>query len=65
MMSVKEFQGNKLLCPITTLLDYIDRTKFKRGKVDELFVLMTTQDPRLAQTIVRWAKDVMQEAGLG
>ena len=67
IMSVKEFQGNKLLCPLTTLLDYIDHTKFKRGKVDELFVLMTTQVPRHAHQykIVRWAKDVTQEAGLG
>ena len=67
MMTIKEFEGNPLLCPFTTLLAYIDRTKFYRGTVSHLFVLCTTQEPRPATntTIVRWAKDVMKEAGLG
>ena len=63
-MTVKEFSGNPLLCPLSTLLAYIDRTKFKRGSVDQLFVLMTTQEPRplSGATIVCWAKSA---AGLG
>ena len=58
---------NPLLCPLTTLLAYIDRTKYRRGKVDNLFVLVTTQQPRAAswETIVRWAKEIMKLAGLG
>ena len=67
IMTIKKFEGNPLLCPLTTLLAYIDRTKFRRGTVSHLFVLCTTQEPRPAThtTIVRWAKDIMKEAGLG
>ena len=67
LLSVKEFLPNRLLCLVTTLLDYIEITKPWRGSVDNLFVLMTTQEPRPAtqKTIVRWAKDVMALAGLG
>ena len=66
LMTVKEFEGNPLLCPVKTLLAYIQRTKFKRLSVDHLFVLVTTQEPRrvTAQTIVRWAKDIMLDASL-
>ena len=66
LMTVKEFDGHPLLCPVKTLLAYIQRTKFKRLSVDHLFVLVTTQEPRraTAQTIVRWAKDIMRDAGL-
>ena len=67
LMTIKEFEVNPLLCPLTTLLAYIDRTKYRRGKVDNLFVLVTTQQPRAAswETIVRWAKEIMKLAGLG
>ena len=67
LMSVKEFRPNILLCPVATLLAYIDCTKHKRDNVDELFILMTTQEARKAApgTIVRWAKDIMTSAGLG
>ena len=34
LMTIREFEGNELLCPLTTLLSYIERTKFKRGQVD-------------------------------
>ena len=66
LMTIKEFEGHPLLCPVKTLLAYIQRTKFKRLSVDHLFVLVTTQEPRraTAQTIVRWAKDIMRDAGL-
>ena len=67
LMTVKEFTGNSLLCPLTTLLAYIDRTKYKRGAVDNVLLLMTTQEPRAAcvVTVVLWAKNVMTSAGLG
>ena len=66
-MTIREFSANILLCPVATLLSYIERTKCRRGKIDKLFMLMTTQEPRPATqtTMVRWAKEVMQEAGLG
>ena len=67
LLSVKEFVPNKLLCPVSTLLDYTEATKCKCGSVDNLFILMTTQEPRptTQKTIVRWAKDVMALASLG
>ena len=65
-LTIKEFPGNQLLCPLTTLNSYIKRTKYRRGHVDNLFVLVTVQEPRQAAqgTIVRWAKNVMKNAGL-
>ena len=66
LMKIKEFAGNPLLCPVKTLMAYIEHTRFKRQNVDHLFVLVTTQEPRQAShaTIVRWAKDIMRDAGL-
>ena len=65
-MKIKEFQGHPLLCPLRTLLHYIERTRSRRGHVDKLFVLVTTQIPRGAsrETIVRWGKDIMKNSGL-
>ena len=66
LMKIKEFEGNPLLCLVKTLMAYIKCTRFKRQNVDHLFVLVTTQEPRQAShaTIVRWAKDIMRDAGL-
>ena len=66
-MTIKEFPGNKLLCPLTTLMAYMDRTKFVRHSIDHLFVLVTTSVPHRASqvTIVRWCKDILRDAGLG
>ena len=67
LMSVKEFPENPLLCPVDTLLAYMKRTHIWRQQVDNLFVVVTTQEWRAAHqaTISRWAKTVMQDAGLG
>ena len=67
LMSVKEFPENPLLCPVDTLLAYMKRTHNRRQQVDNLFVVITTQEPPAAHqaTISRWAKAVMQDAGLG
>ena len=65
-MKILPYRANPLLCPLTTLLCYIERTKFRRGNVDELFVLVTQQQPKHASqtTINRWAKNIMRDAGL-
>ena len=65
--TVKAFSENKLLCPLTTLIAYMDHTKYVRQSVDHLFVLVTTSVPRCASqaTNVRWCKDMLQDAGLG
>ena len=67
LMTIREFEGNELLCLLMTLLAYIERTKFRRGQVDNLFVLHTTHQPHPATgpTVVCWAKEVMKNAGLG
>ena len=56
LKTIKELDGNPLLCPMKTLMAYIDCTKFKRQNVEHLFVFVTTQEPRRAtqQTIVKW-----------
>ena len=66
LMKIKEFEGNPLLCPVKTLMAYIEQTRFKRQNVDHLFVSVTTQEPRQVShaTIVRWAKDIMRDACL-
>ena len=65
-MKILPHQANPLLCPLTTLLCYIECTKFRRGDVDELFVLVTQQQPKHASqtTINRWVKNIMRDAGL-
>ena len=66
VMTIKPFSGHPCLCPLDTLMAYIERTKPMRQKVDKLFVLVTTNIPRPATrtTIVRWAKNIMRVAGL-
>ena len=65
-MTIRPFNGNPCLCPLDTLMTYIERTKAMRQKVDRLFVLVTTSVPRPATrtTIVHWAKNIMRAAGL-
>ena len=65
-MKIKEFRGHPLLCPLKTLMSYIDRTKHVRCHVDMLFILVTTQIPRKAsrETLVHWGKSIMKNSGL-
>ena len=44
-MKIQPYGDNPLLCPLTILMCYIEHTKFCRGNVDKLFVLVTTQKP--------------------
>ena len=48
-------------------MTYLEKNKYRRDEIDNLFVLVTTQNPRAAKhaTVVHWAKDIMVEAGLG
>ena len=45
ILTVIEFPGNPLLCPLTTLNSYIKCTKYRRGHINNLFVLVTVQEP--------------------
>ena len=55
------------LCPVTTLSDYLDQTQPYRGNIDDLFVLVTVQDPQpaLHQTLSRWGKEWLTQAKIG
>ena len=65
-MKIREFGGHPLLCPLKTLLAYIDRTKHVRRHVDRHFILVTTQIPCKAsrETLVHWGKNIMKNSGL-
>ena len=47
-LTIKEFPGNQLLCPLTTLNSYIKCTKYRHGHIDNLFVLVTVKEPHQA-----------------
>ena len=63
-MKIREFQGHPLLCPLKTLMSYIDRTEHVRRHVDKLFILVTTQIPCKAsrETLVHWGKNIMKSS---
>ena len=65
-VTIREFLGHPLLCPLKTLMAYISRTKHIRHHVDRLFILVTTQIPQKAsrETLVCWGKNIMKESGL-
>ena len=65
IMTIKPFSGNPCLCPLDTLMTYIECTKPMRQMVNKLFVLVTSVPrPAPQTTIVCWAKNIMRTAGL-
>ncbi len=59
------FKQNLLLCPVTTLQAYLERTKNCRGQVTK--VLIGTIKPHKAvapSTIARWLKTMLECAGI-
>ena len=65
-MEILRFAGNPLLCPVSTITDYMTITSHCRGYVDELFVLFQKPSKAAAPyTIGRWAKRIMTEDGVG
>ena len=65
-LCIKHFEENKMLCPVLCILDYIKRTEQSCMGVDNVFVIMGPH-PREAHvaSISRWAKILMNQAGLG
>ena len=64
-LTVRKFDGDPKLCPLNTLLCYIERTKHFRGDVDAIFVLIRQPPcPARPQTIIRWCKAIMAKTGL-
>ena len=66
-MSIRKFRGDTLLCPLTTLMSYLNRTNSVCGNVTQLFILLTSGDIKVASqtTVVRWSKNIMTGNGLG
>ena len=64
-LTIQSFHNDKLLCLVTTLTDYIVRTKEARMGLDKIFVCVGP-DPKETKlgTISRWTKQLMAEAGL-
>ena len=56
--------GYKYICPVHTLLDYLQKTASIRNNQDKLLILPNGQ-PAAKATITHWAKDLLQDAGLG
>ena len=66
-MSICKFEGNPLLCPMTTLLAYIEHTRGYRKSVSKVFVLVTSGSPRPASkaTLICWRRSILNGVGLG
>ena len=61
------FSGNPLLCPVTTLRAYEDRTKERRGDDNRfnLFIaLIRPYRPVSSSTIARWIKSTLTKSGI-
>ena len=64
-ITLKTYTGDKNLCIIRVLREYLERTKDLRGEESRL--LITTQPPYKAVargTISRWVKTIMRKAGI-
>ena len=61
------FPGNKLLCPVTTLRAYEERTKERRSDNNrsQLFIaIIKPYNPVTSSTIARWIKSVLTKSGI-
>lgn len=59
------FYSNRKLCVATTLISYLDMTLNLRGSIDKLFISFKKPFKAVcAQTLSRWIKDVLSEAGV-
>ena len=67
--NIPTFAGNKKICPVTAVLDYLKRTSLFRNEVDHVVICQFQggSTPRKAArgTITRWVKKHMVQAGLG
>lgn len=59
------YPSDKKLCVVTSIVNYLDRTKYIRGTITRFF--LTTKPPiKLASrdTLRRWTKSIMEAAGI-
>ena len=59
------FTENEGLCPVKSLMLYIEKTKDLRGDNKQLFIsFIRPHNPVTSSTIARWLKQVMESAGI-
>ena len=62
---IEEFE-DETLCPVRVIECYIDHSKGLRGNVTKLFIITGfTPNAASIQSISRWAKRILKDAGLG
>ena len=62
---IEEFEDH-MLCPVQAIECYIDRSKGLWGNVTKLFIITGfTPNAASIQSISRWAKRILKDAGLG
>jgi hypothetical protein len=62
---IKVHEPDENICPFLTLKEYLNQTQGLRGDEDKLFI--SYQKPHKAvsrDTISRWAKEVLETAGI-
>ena len=66
-LTISSFDENPLLCPVKTLLDYLETMTAFRGFIELVFICCLSDHTRLASkdTINCWIKTHMAAAGLG
>ena len=65
-LSYRPLEGEKHLCPVVTLADYVQRTgPFRRNESQLFLSVVKPFKPVTKATIARWVKTVIQEAGVG
>ena len=68
-VTLHKYSGNRKLCVVRTLEEYIERTTSRRGsgneKITQLFISYgKPYHPVVSSTIARWLKCIMAEAGI-
>ena len=64
-ITLKAYAPDRRLCIVTVLQEYLKRTKPKRGEEQQLFISFQAPFGAVSkETIARWVRGVMQEAGL-
>ena len=66
MLDLSRFENDELLCPVSTLDAYLDKTRSLRGSIDDMYIVLTGSiRPASPHTLAGWIRKFMTEAGLG
>lgn len=62
---VPAYPQEQTLCPLQTVLDYLERTKMVRRKQDQLLLITRAPfTPAARDTVSTWTKQILPEAGI-